>query len=406
MIDKQKKITYVHWALLFGLFVYAYTATFNVKLDIGGDNAFYIIFAKSILAGKGYASPMTPDYAPTGHFPPGYSAILAFFMMFTGDNYLLLKILNGLFLLASILILYKLMWKLTGNAPFAFSVAALMLLNKHLYMYATILMSEMPYLFFTTLTLLMAWQLTESGKAFWKSWHFYLMVLAMAMTYYLRAVGITVVLAIFIHFLLQKKWGLALSSFAGFVLLYLPWVIRNSMHGIESRYLGTVMTVNPWRPEEGTISTFGEFFSKMVDNFQETVIKGFPDVLFPFLKINFREPASVLLVIGGVLVLGLVLYGLWNLGKYRYLFLLYILGNIGIFLIWHGGNASRYVAPVTPFIAFGFYYGVLGVLDRMKIINLVKQKNWAYSLLILVFFMISPLKELAAASKRPYPPGL
>ncbi len=63
------------------------------------------------------------------------------------------------------------------------------------------------------------------------------------------------------------------------------------------------MTVNPWRPEEGTIGSVGEFLGKMLDNFDDTVIKGFSDMLFPFLDVGFTDPSNIFGVMVGLAVL-------------------------------------------------------------------------------------------------------
>lgn len=51
------------------------------------------------------------------------------------------------------------------------------------------------------------------------------------------------------------------------------------------------MTVNPWRPEAGSIASIGEFANKMVKNFDDTVLKGFADVLFPLNTLAARSKA-------------------------------------------------------------------------------------------------------------------
>ena len=92
------------------------------------------------------------------------------------------------------------------------------------------------------------------------------------------------------------------------MLLLLPWSLRNAAYGIESRYFGTIMTVNPWRPEMGTVSSVGEMWSKMVTNFDETVLKGFREILFPFLSIDYAQPSDFGGWVAGLLVLTVIVY--------------------------------------------------------------------------------------------------
>ena len=64
-----------------GLFVLAfgliYAFVFDFKLDMGGDNAGYIILGQALLQGEGYTNIHIPGSPPASHFPPGYPALLA-----------------------------------------------------------------------------------------------------------------------------------------------------------------------------------------------------------------------------------------------------------------------------------------------------------------------------------------
>ena len=59
------------YGLLSVLFVVVYVYVFDSKLDMNGDNYGYLNYARSILEGKGYVSPYTPDLPATNWFPPG-----------------------------------------------------------------------------------------------------------------------------------------------------------------------------------------------------------------------------------------------------------------------------------------------------------------------------------------------
>mgnify|MGYP001466130330 FL=1 len=139
------------------------------------------------------------------------------------------------------------------------------------------------------------------------------------------------------------------------------------MLGLKGRYLGTVMTINPWRPEEGQVTSISEFANKAMINLYDTVIKGFTEVIFPFIQVN--EISTILMIIIGVCIVSLVLFGAWKLQNLRYLFLFYILSNIAIFLIWHSGNGARYVWPLVPFITFCFYYAIYNIVELSKSIT-------------------------------------
>ncbi len=117
------------------------------------------------------------------------------------------------------------MKEITGNVAFAFAVGVLILLNTELLALATMVMSEMPYMFFTCLAF---WAMVKLGdrKDFWRSPYFYTMVLSAVMAYYTRSIALALMGAIFLHFLIQRRWLVSLAFLGSAFVLYLPWIIR------------------------------------------------------------------------------------------------------------------------------------------------------------------------------------
>ena len=350
--DTRNLLFYI---LLSFVFLLAYSQAFDKKLDLNGDNFAYLNFASSILQGHGYSSPYSADYPATNWFPPGYSCILAVLMAFVGKNIVLLKVANGLFFLGGMLLFFTLIKKVTKNVPLAFSVCALLLLNSGLLRLATILMSEIPYVFFSILSLYYLSKL-EGDVKIWKSKYFYGVLLSAVVAYYLRSVGIVLAGALIVHWLFEKKWKRAIGFVVGFSALYIPWMIRNALDGVKGRYLDSILIVNNWRAEDGHISTISGFLDKMAVNLYDTVVRGFSEVLFPFL--NFDEMSKSIVVVLGLIVLLVTFFGAWKTGRYRFLFTTYLLGNIVVLLMWHSGNGVRYVRPLTPFYCFFLFFWV------------------------------------------------
>lgn len=252
--------------LLSFVFLFSYSYIFDVKLDLNGDNFGYLNYAKAIADGKGYVSPYSSTYPPTNWFPPGYSALLASLMLVFGQKIVLFKIVNGLFYFGALLLLFGFSKKVTGNKPLSFVVVALLFLNSGLMRYATILMSEIPYLFFSVLAFYMLITM-EKKSNFLKNSRFWWLLVASAAAFYFRSVGLGLIAAVACYFLFQKRWKEATAYVSGFVLLYLPWAIRDHVHGLKGRYLDTMTVANAWRPEEGKIDSISGFLDKMQLNF-------------------------------------------------------------------------------------------------------------------------------------------
>lgn len=381
------------------IFAVVYSYCFDAKLDINGDNATYIKLAENISHGLGYSVDGVNGLEPASHFPPGYSFILSIFITLGINNLIFFKVLNGLFLLISLLLLYRVVSGITDNRALGFSSVLLVVFSPKVLNFAYMAMSEMSFLFTAALVIYALYKYSEKSS-FLRSPYFYLAIAAAAGGYYIRSVGASLIFAIMVFYAFRREWKELAVSVGGIVLLLLPWYIRNSVMGLESRYLGTVMTVNPWRPEEGSISTIGEMANKMVHNFDETVIKSFKSLLFPFMETNFREPSSFLMILFGLAILAVVLYGAWNFGKLRWFMLAFLVANIGLFLLWHGGNGERYVVPITPFIFICFWVGIF-FLIRLKL----KLKYSPYLFLVIILPMFSAVAKQTETSRLPYPPA-
>jgi len=401
-VKSTGKNDWVYLLLLSLVFLLTYSTIFDAKLDLNGDNFGYLNFASSILHGKGYSSPYSADFPATNWFPPGYSMILATMMLFIGKNIVLLKIANGLFYLGGILLFHTLIKKITGNVHLAFAICILLLMNSGLLRLATILMSEIPYVFFSILALYYLSKMEEDMKV-WKSKYFYGVLLSAVAAYYIRSVGVVLIGAIFLHWLTEKKWKRAFSFIGGFTILYIPWMIRNAIYGIKGRYLDAMFTVNNWRPEEGKISTVSAFLDKMQVNLYDTIIRGFTDVIFPFAL--SEETAKMTIMVLGIAVVAIIFFGVWKTGRYRFLFGSYLLGNMLVFLLWHPGNGSRYVWPLAPFVAFFFFFGFYKLVE---LAFKAGKKNFPqfspYVYLIFAFFSWPMLNSMKVAAAQDYYP--
>ena len=186
---------YWPYLLLIGVFLLIYPAIFDKKIDLGGDNAGYYILGKALSQGEGYTDIHLPERTPANHFPPGYPVIVSAFLFFS-DSLVFQNLVNGFFFLGSVLLLYRLFEETTRNKTIALLGAAFALLNGHLLRSATIMMSEVPFLFFSLLVLhaLLRWERSE--KPFWKSRLFWAVIVFSVASYHIRTAGIALVGAV------------------------------------------------------------------------------------------------------------------------------------------------------------------------------------------------------------------
>ena len=210
------------------------------------------------------------------------------------------------------------------------------------------------------------------------------------------------------YFLLTRKWHHFGSTAGGFLLLALPWRIRNQLAGLgSSRYLDQLIQANPWRPEKGELSILG-LLERFVDQGGMLVAKAIPDSLFNFVTVNYQGATSPQEgIIGGVAV-AIMLYGFWCFRRYRFFFIGYFLATFVIVASWSATIDNRYLVTIIPFLQLGFFYGgyriVQAVLERANQ-NLRASTVGPVGILVVGLLMIPQLGSLQARAERPYPGG-
>ncbi|OAV75480.1 putative membrane protein [Bacteroidales bacterium Barb7] len=326
---------------------------------------------------------------------------MSFIRIFT-DGFFPQKVLNGLFLLGSVLLLFFFVRKNKLPDSLAFVASAVVLLNYQVLHFATMMMSEMSFLFFAVLTL---WFLCKAndGKPFWKDRYFYLAILSAAYCYHVRTQGIAMAAAVLGYFLFTKRWKEMLAFAGGFVVCLMPWMLRNKIAGMEqSRYIDAISMSNIWRPEEGTLS-FGELTARFFDTFRMLLTKAVPDSVLPYFSIDYDSSATWNEWIIAIILVAFIGIGMWQFGRYKYLFIFYTLATFGVISIHSAPGGNRYITTLLPFLETSLIIGLYIVLSfgirKMKI-----AKEFSPWLLIPLFFFSYPkLEQLHAQNKAPFP---
>lgn len=387
--DRSWILTAVHVALICIAFAWAYSYAFSPRLDLNGDNAKYIELARSLAGGHGFATEGTHfARVPHTHFPPGYPVLLSIPIILGADNLILFKIMNGLMMLAGILLFYLAMSKHGASKSVAFASALIAAVSPQLLHFASMVMSEMSFMFFMMLALYALSRMVDEEKQF-GPW-FWTACASAAACYYIRAAGSAVIFSVLVFYLFRKEWKRAAVSVGTVVALYLPWFIRNKIIGNGRSYTYAILARNPWRPEEGMISSFSEFMHKVWKNLNDTTLSGFIRIFYPSWKDYGAEKLSPWFLVLGFVILAVVLWGLWSNKKMRFALLGLLLANTGLLLIWNGGNDIRYVTPFIPLVIYGFWNGVYNLIIAPVKERKRKYLAWLPYLAVLSVFALSP----------------
>jgi hypothetical protein len=399
-------ITTVYVVLLCLVFAASFSYVFDAKVDLNGDNAKYYLLGQSIAEGKGYVSLYEPGEPPTSVYPPGYPLLASGVLLFT-ESIVAQKVLNGLFLLGSALLLFLIVRRLTENDLLSFAIAVLTVVNFHLLKFSTIMMSEASFTFFSLVAVVFLMR-SRGRRPAWRSGAFWAFVAALSFAFHIRTQGISLVAGALFYFLCARQWRRLGLTGAGFVGLALPWRLRNRLQDLgSSRYLDQLFEANPWRPEAGDVSIVG-LLGRTLDQGAMLITKGIPDSLFNVFVPDYQAPSGAGEWVLGVVVLGVLLYGFWRLTPYRFFFLGYFLAVFGIVASWSATVDNRYLVTIIPVLNAGFFYGayLLGRALLERIGPSVRPAT-VVPIAVLVFggAMVPQLTTLRAQSERSYPRG-
>jgi 4-amino-4-deoxy-L-arabinose transferase-like glycosyltransferase len=385
------------------VFLIVFTYIFDKKLDLNGDNAEYYVLATSIAGGHGYSDITNEAHHPSNIFPPGYPLLMSAVRIFT-DSILPQKVLNGLFLLASSFLFFFFIRKNKLPDALAFVASAVILLNYQVLHFATMMMSEMSFLFFTVLSLWLLSRMDEKNP-FWKDPYFYSAIVTVAYAYHIRTQGMALAAAVIGYFLFTKRWKEMLAFGGGFVVCLLPWMLRNKLADVgQSRYVSMIAMSNPWRPEEGTLG-MGEVFARFVETFKMLVTKAVPDSILPYASVDYNAATTIGEWGMAILLFALIGVGMWRFGRVGYLFLFYTLATFGIISLFSTPSENRYITPLLPFLEVSLLVGLYTVLSAgMKKTGSTRSFS-PWLLLVVVFFSYPKLERLHALNNMPYPPN-
>ena len=379
-IHKNEKILL---ALLLLVYLIVYSITFDTKIDLNGDNYDYLLTSRNIAQGHGYTKQSSSgEFIPASWFPPGYPYILGISRLILGEHIIAFKLLNGLFLLCGILAFYLTVRLLSKNYYLAFSLAILMTMNSGLLRFATIIMSESAFIFLFILSYYatIRLDLQADKHPLLKSKWLYISAIASILACYTRGIGIAIIASIAFHWLIKRRWKTLGAYLAIAALIYSPYYIRNLIYGIKGRYIQYILIDNPWRPEQGKISSLSRFWDKILVNFNDTILEGFPKVIFHHIH---PETHSLGIKLLGIAMIASGIYGVLQLKRFRWLFLSLFGSYFLILLLLHTNSGVRYVNPIVPFILFTTFYGLYLIAVKLFRPTSPSHLSRPYSLAIL-----------------------
>ncbi len=345
--------------------------TFDAKLSLSGDNAEFIVLARSLAQGEGLSYIHSPEPGPATKFPFGFPLLLAPLAWAFPDDWVPMKYLVlGLFSVG-MGVLYQLAREWVGVWP-GLAVVALSLVAGKSYLthdaagatFGPMLLrcahqvtSEVPYLTFSLLALWLVDRGVRREGLRGNGW----LLGGLACTiwaFFIRTAGIALAAAVASHLLLRRDFRRCLLFVGAALLCWLPWTLRNHAAGGGGVYLKQLFMVNPYHPEQGWLDLSG-FLDRLTGNV-DRYLRGWPEVLVPSFggTDTIFHPAPLLLIVLAVAATALCIR------RGEHLLLLYVAFSMGMVLLWFWPG-DRFLVPVLPVVILLGVWTVLQVRDRL-----------------------------------------
>ena len=341
-------------------FLKIYQYIYNSRIDIGGDSASYYILGNALANGDGYSNIQYASKSPANHFPPGYPFIISVFIKILSNKVSTLIAVNGMFLLLSLFSFFYIFYKFSKNIFLSFIISVFTLLNFYILKNSTMLMSEISFMFFSSLSIIFFIK-TDLEKPFYKNIFFIALILSLCIAYYIRTTGIAIILTISALLLIKKKWSYLMMLIGSLTLLITPWIIRGQKLG-GNPYIDQLFQINPYRPELGGMK-FNDWISRFLENSERYITREIPSSCLNMVNINYKNPITINEWVTGLILIFLLVWGIYKLKEYRRFVCVFMVANFGILLLWPPiWNGTRFILPIIPILLFLIIYGLYEIL--------------------------------------------
>jgi hypothetical protein len=321
---------------------------FSPDFSTNGDDAKYYLLGKSLFSGNGYRALFDPQNTVESLYPPLFPGLIGFVGMISNSP-LLPKIAVGIISGCIILLLFYYVRPL--GSIMHLPVLLVSSLSFSYASHATLLMSEIPYLFVTLAALLLLeGYRRRGGMGVW----FWAAAIVSVAPAFIRTVGVTFSAAWILTTILDKKYKQAVAHA---LLLIVAMLLLRSVTGWHSDYAQALFSKNIYDPELGLVTT-GELISRIGQNIQLLLFSLFPRAL---LGIGLDKTVALVFSLFFTILAGI---GWARNFKLPTRFLSY-------YLVFYAGMITlqqtqwvceRFFIPFIPFIALFIFLGLETVL--------------------------------------------
>jgi hypothetical protein len=317
---------------------------FSPDFSTNGDDAKYYLLGKSLWSGNGYRDIFDPQNPVQSFYPPLFPGLIGGIGVLSHSP-LVPKLAMGILSACIILLLFQYL-KPLGPGMYL-PVLLITALSYSLASHATLLMSEIPYLFamLASLALLELYR-RRGGKGviFWAA------ALVAVTPTCIRTVGITFSAAWLLAVLIDKKYALA-AVHAIFLVAGLL-IVRQMTQGTGS-YADALFTKSLYDPELGLVSA-ADLFSRVAQNINLLFLS-----LFPRALAGVPLPKNSAAALAVLLLIPVAIGWIRNFKHPTRILSFYLFFYVGMISLqqtqW---VCERFLIPLIPFVALFLFQGL------------------------------------------------
>lgn len=380
-------------------------------LGTGGDNALYIILARSLARGNGYRLANTPENVPFLKAPPFFPILLAPLTSPGGNNVRLLKSLSALSFWLAMLPLYYLVRPVFGVLG-ARVLILLSITNPWLYRYANIVRPEGLYLLLSLLALaLFASSKDRSARSLAT---LCLAALCAALAFLTRTIGVSLMVALLVVLAWRRHWRGSLATVSVYAVVLAPWLLHMWSLPADVRqnsYLrDLIASATDLHGLVALIAQLVHLGHLALDNLPAYIASWAgalfyaPTRLFD-LATRYIPAFALAANFLGLAVLAMLLWGIWlSLRRGIDPLGIYVVGYMGICLVWPW-QGEKLLVSVTP-VALFFLAGSTCALDVL-LTRLRRQNSPLIPILAVLLLASNAVGDTVLYLRRatnPYPP--
>lgn len=380
--------------ILAGLFIAA-TMTgwlcFDERLYPIGDNAEFVVLARSILQGEGLSYINGPVPVPSSKYPPGFPLILTIPELISPGNLNLMKSVSIFFFALVVPLTWTLVCKVDSE-EMAWLVTGCVLASTQLLSFSHMILSEMPFTAFSLAALLIlikAEDLTDDRRAA------ALIGLAIVLSYYIRSIGIALIAGAIASQFLSGRHKRGLLLIGATVVLVLPWMLSSG------DYFDQLIHVNPYQSEQGLAVSTDGLLDRLSVNGSTYGFSHVPNTLTPTL--GFAQDSGWHLKIIAILLDLLIVY--FVVSRLRWgrqsVIGIYLGAYLGVVLLWPAvWSDIRFIVPAIPLL---FYAVLRATKELLASAHQEKTGRWAcVGLGVLMFSLNASASRLQFTENAPY----